>query len=140
MRLRFVIFFFLLGFENFLNGCLFESAGNINIRCINILHFHGQTINTLGKADAQVSRTQQPTSAAKISEEPVNRINSIEQSTDISANVTLPSEGSISSEEKTQISVGKSSEITLLDQGSLLRCIVRTIPLNGRIRISSTVS
>ncbi|KAL1822321.1 uncharacterized protein LOC108214759 isoform X3 [Daucus carota subsp. sativus] len=98
-----------------------------------------ETINTLGKADAQVSRTQQPTSAAKISEEPVNRINSIEQSTDISANVTLPSEGSISSEEKTQISVGKSSEITLLDQGSLLRCIVRTIPLNGRIRISSTL-
>ncbi|KAL8127735.1 uncharacterized protein LOC141721537 isoform X2 [Apium graveolens] len=95
--------------------------------------------NTLGKADAQVSRTQQPSSAALIPEEPVNRIHSFEQSTVNSANVTLPSEASFSSEKKTQHLVDKSSEVTLLDQGSLLRCIVRTIPPNGRIRISSTL-
>lgn len=94
----------------------------------------------MGKADAQVSRTKQPSLAALIPEEPVNRINSFEQSTVISANVTLPSEVSFSSEKKTQHIVEKSSEPTLLDQGSLLRCIVRTIPPNGRIRISSTVS
>lgn len=34
---------------------------------------------------------------------------------------------------------GKQSEITLLDERSLLACIVRTIPPGGRIRISSTL-
>ncbi|KAK1392171.1 Unconventional myosin-XVIIIa like [Heracleum sosnowskyi] len=98
-----------------------------------------ENINTPGKADAQVSRTQQPSSAALIPKELVNRINSFEQSAVISANVKLPSEASFSSEKKTQVLVEKSSEVTLLDQGSLLRCIVRTIPPNGRIRISSTL-
>lgn len=59
-----------------------------------------ENISTLGKADAQVSRTQHASPSAKISEE-VNKINSFEHSTVISANVTLPSESSISSERKT---------------------------------------
>ena len=36
--------------------------------------------------------------------------------------------------------LGRTSEILLLDERSLLACIVRTIPAGGRIRISSTVS
>ena len=36
--------------------------------------------------------------------------------------------------------MGRTSEIVLLDERSLLACIVRTIPPGGRIRISSTVS
>ena len=34
----------------------------------------------------------------------------------------------------------KTSDTALLDERSLLACIVRTIPTGGRIRISSTVS
>lgn len=78
--------------------------------------------------------TEQPN--AKISQEPATK--NILMDSD-GANIMLPSEAPISTEEKSKL-VGKSSEITLLDEGSLLRCIVRTIPPNGRIRISSTVS
>lgn len=37
-------------------------------------------------------------------------------------------------------SVGRNLEAALLDERSLLACMVRTIPAGGRIRISSTVS
>lgn len=40
----------------------------------------------------------------------------------------------------TSTTIAKTSEISLLDERSLLACIVRTIPAGGRIRISSTVS
>lgn len=44
---------------------------------------------------------------------------------------------------ETLVSSGKperNSECALLDERSLLTCILRTIPAGGRIRISSTVS
>ncbi|KAK1366403.1 Kinesin-1 heavy chain [Heracleum sosnowskyi] len=92
-----------------------------------------KNINTLGTLEAHVSMTEQLN--AKISQEPVTKNMFLEND---GANVTLPSEDPVSTEEKSKL-VGKSSEITLLDEGSLLRCIVRTIPPNGRIRISSTL-
>ncbi|KAL8095662.1 hypothetical protein AgCh_036894 [Apium graveolens] len=92
-----------------------------------------KNINTLGNFEAQVSMTKQPN--AKISQEPVTKNIFMEND---GANVMLPSESPVSTEEKSKL-VEKSSEITFLDEGSLLRCIVRTIPPNGRIRISSTL-
>lgn len=50
------------------------------------------------------------------------------------------SEKTASSGQKNILPPGKTSEIALLDERSLLACIVRTIPAGGRIRISSTVS
>lgn len=41
---------------------------------------------------------------------------------------------------KIPMMMGKTSETALLDERSLLACIVRTIPAGGRIQISSTVS
>ena len=93
-----------------------------------------KNINTLGKLEARVSMAEQPN--AKLSEEQLKNKNLMEND---GANTALASEALVSAEDKSKL-VGKSSDITLLDEGSLLRCIVRTIPLNGRIRISSTVS
>lgn len=52
------------------------------------------------------------------------------------------SEAFVSSGQRNIPAVGKASEIVLLDERSLLACVVRTIPpgSGGKIRISSTVS
>ncbi|XP_063935508.1 uncharacterized protein LOC108227634 isoform X2 [Daucus carota subsp. sativus] len=92
-----------------------------------------ENINTLGKLEARVSMAEQPN--AKLSEEQLKNKNLMEND---GANTALASEALVSAEDKSKL-VGKSSEITLLDEGSLLRCIVRTIPPNGGIRISSTL-
>lgn len=52
---------------------------------------------------------------------------------------TVMSEAFISTGQSNIVTSGKSSEIALLDERSLLACIVRTIPAGGRIRINSTV-
>lgn len=51
------------------------------------------------------------------------------------------SEAFVSSGPKNIPTIGAASEIVLLDERSLLACVVRTIPpgSGGRIRISSTV-
>ncbi|XVF53309.1 hypothetical protein PTKIN_Ptkin05aG0089100 [Pterospermum kingtungense] len=49
------------------------------------------------------------------------------------------SEKSVSSGQNNILISAKSSETALLDERSLLACIVRTIPAGGRIRISSTL-
>ena len=48
--------------------------------------------------------------------------------------------GAVSSEQTNMVTGGKASDTPLLDDQSLLACIVRTIPAGGRIRINSTVS
>ncbi|XWS38038.1 hypothetical protein CRYUN_Cryun19dG0096700 [Craigia yunnanensis] len=48
-------------------------------------------------------------------------------------------EKSVSTEQTNIFISAKTSEATLLDERSLLACIVRTIPTGGRIRISSTL-
>lgn len=50
------------------------------------------------------------------------------------------SESFISSAQANTTMAGKASETALLDERSLLACIVRTVPAGGRIRINSTVS
>jgi hypothetical protein len=52
----------------------------------------------------------------------------------------VSSKAFISSDQTTVVTGGKTSDNTLLDERSLLACIVRTIPAGGRIRINSTVS
>ena len=49
-------------------------------------------------------------------------------------------EKSVSTGQTNILISAKTSETGLLDERSLLACIVRTIPTGGRIRISSTVS
>lgn len=92
----------------------------------------------MAKVDAQVSATEKPSLAPNTSEAPLNIINFSEKTTINNAGATLPPEAIVSNEEITKS--GKNSDIALLDRESLLGCIVRTIPPNGRIRISSTVS
>lgn len=53
---------------------------------------------------------------------------------------TVLPEAYVSARQPNTLAMGKNTEATLLDEGSLLACIVRTIPSGGKIRISSTVS
>ena len=53
---------------------------------------------------------------------------------------TILPERSVSTGQTNIFISAKTSETALLDERSLLACIVRTIPTGGRIRISSTVS
>ncbi|XP_050236547.1 uncharacterized protein LOC126686516 isoform X2 [Mercurialis annua] len=48
-------------------------------------------------------------------------------------------EASVSTGQTNAVNAGKISETVLLDERSLLACIVRTIPAGGRIRINSTL-
>lgn len=86
--------------------------------------------------DAPDSMTE-PTSAAIVS--PASHGKFTEKSTINNTTVTVPPH-SDDIAEKTAPVVGKNSKITILNTGALLGCIVRTIPPDGRIRISSTVS
>ncbi|XWS61401.1 hypothetical protein CRYUN_Cryun07bG0123100 [Craigia yunnanensis] len=53
--------------------------------------------------------------------------------------VAILPEKSVSTGQSNILISAKTSETALLDEGSLLACIVRTIPTGGRIRISSTL-
>lgn len=53
---------------------------------------------------------------------------------------SILSEAFASTGQTTSTTIAKSSDTVLLDERSLLACIVRTIPAGGGIRISSTVS
>lgn len=64
-----------------------------------------------------------------------------EKVTNSNTNAAIP-ETLVSMGQKNAYAAAKAAEPTLLDEQSLLACIVRTIPpgSSGRIRISSTVS
>lgn len=81
----------------------------------------------------QASSAANATSAASHSVNPNEMVQN--NSTDSVLSETFTSTGPI-----TSTSIAKASETALLDERSLLACIVRTIPASGRIRISSTVS
>lgn len=55
------------------------------------------------------------------------------------SDIVLP-EAFASTVQTTSTTIAKAPDAALLDERSLLACIVRTIPAAGRIRISSTVS
>ncbi|KAA8533550.1 hypothetical protein F0562_031016 [Nyssa sinensis] len=77
---------------------------------------------------------------ASLSENPIHPVNFSETMVNNASGSDLP-EAFVSSGQKNTYLVGKTPEITLLDERSLLACIVRTIPpgSGGRIRISSTL-
>ncbi|KAF5442664.1 hypothetical protein F2P56_035298 [Juglans regia] len=54
------------------------------------------------------------------------------------ASAALP-ESFVSTGQSNILTAGKASELALLDERSLLACIVRTIPAGGQVRISSTL-
>ena len=93
-------------------------------------------MNGIGGLEEQISTTAQSSSAANTSEAPVNFE---ETSLNNSNDVVLP-EAFVSGGQTKTSTVGRTAEVVLLEERSLLACIVRTIPAGGRIRISSTVS
>ncbi|CAL5367730.1 unnamed protein product [Camellia sinensis] len=102
-----------------------------------------RTLTALTKhgLEGQGFNTEQSSSPANAlsSETPINHVNFSEIS--MKATGAVSSEASVSSELKNTHTGGKASEIALLDERSLLACIVRTLPprSGGRIRISSTL-
>ncbi|XP_028236181.1 uncharacterized protein LOC114415606 isoform X2 [Glycine soja] len=87
--------------------------------------------------DVQVLLAEQATSAVNASSVTSHSVNHNEMiqsnSTDSVLSEVFTSSGSTAS------TIAKTSETALLDEKSLLACIVRTIPAGGRIRISSTL-
>ncbi|KAL6972158.1 hypothetical protein U1Q18_031846 [Sarracenia purpurea var. burkii] len=100
------------------------------------------TSSTNHGLEGQGFNTEQASSPvnAPSSETPITRVNSSEATMN-KATGAVPSEPFISSGQKPINTCGKTSETALLDERSLLACIVRTIPpgSGGRIRISSTL-
>ncbi|CAL5364613.1 unnamed protein product [Camellia sinensis] len=102
-----------------------------------------RTLTALTKhgLEGQGFNTEQSSSPANApsSETPINHVNFSEIS--MKATGAVSSEASVSSGLKNTHTGGKASEIALLDERSLLACIVRTLPprSGGRIRISSTL-
>ncbi|CAK9141595.1 unnamed protein product [Ilex paraguariensis] len=85
--------------------------------------------------------TEQPSSAnTSPSEAPICPVNIGETTISNVTSAILP-EAISSTGQNDAVIVGKTAETTLLDERSLLACIVRTIPpgCSGRIRISSTL-
>lgn len=79
-----------------------------------------------------------PTSNISSSEE-ANHTGKLSESTINITSDVVSTESFASASLKNTVAAVKSSETPLLDERSLLACIVRTIPPGGRIRISSTL-
>lgn len=72
--------------------------------------------------------------------EEANHAGNVSESAANASSDGVSSESFVSGSQKNTSAAIKSVETPLLDERSLLACIVRTIPPGGRIRISSTVS
>ncbi|KAK1554910.1 hypothetical protein Q3G72_026251 [Acer saccharum] len=99
------------------------------------------TLEQNSEAKGEVAKAEQPSSAAHASPPTDASINSVNIGETIINNGTssaLP-EALISTGQTNTRIAGKTSENALLEERSLLTCIVRTIPAGGRIRISSTL-
>lgn len=104
----------------------------------------GDNESTLGVASQiqdQGLTAEQPWSAA-ITAPPTQQIHSSESSDFIASAAVLPDIAPVGGRTSSSLTSGKIPHPTLLDERSLLACIVRAIPAgsNGRIRISTTVS
>ncbi|GMY07603.1 hypothetical protein FCV25MIE_02842 [Fagus crenata] len=90
--------------------------------------------------EGQVFTAEQPTSAANpsASDASSHSVNVSEAAVNNSTGAALP-ESYVSTGQANTLTVGKTSEPALLDERSLLACIVRTVPAGGQIRISSTL-
>lgn len=103
----------------------------------------GDNESTLGVASQtqdQGLTAEQPWSAAITA--PTQQIHSSESSDCIASAAVLPDIAPVGGRTSSSLPSGKITHPTLLDERSLLACIVRAIPAgsNGRIRISTTVS
>ncbi|KAM3729666.1 hypothetical protein ACB098_12G029400 [Castanea mollissima] len=90
--------------------------------------------------EGQVFTAEQPSSAANpsASDTSSHSIN-LSETTVNSATGAALTESFVSTGQANTLAVGKTSEPALLDERSLLSCIVRTVPAGSRIRISSTL-
>lgn len=90
--------------------------------------------------EGQVLTTEQPISTTNLSrpDTSIPSVNLMETTINNAAGAVLP-ELFASTGHTNAPAVGKTSETALLDERSLLACMVRTIPAGGRIRISSTL-
>ncbi|XP_061340513.1 uncharacterized protein LOC133286978 isoform X2 [Gastrolobium bilobum] len=95
------------------------------------------TISNDGPED-QVLLAEQVSSAANASPVTGHSVNHNEMVQSNSTDSVLP-EAFTSTGQTTSTTIAKTSETALLEERSLLACIVRTIPAGGRIRISSTL-
>ncbi|KAJ4726737.1 Reticulocyte-binding 2 a [Melia azedarach] len=88
----------------------------------------------------EVVKAEQPSSVASASPSntSINLVNLGETTINNDSSAALP-EALISTRQMNTVISEKTSETALLDERSLLACIVRTIPPGGRIRISSTL-
>ncbi|GLT48294.1 hypothetical protein SLA2020_219270 [Shorea laevis] len=90
--------------------------------------------------ESQVLTAEEASSAASVSPPDTleHSFNVSETTINNGTGLVLP-DAFISAGQVNIVMAGKTSEIALLDERSLLACIVRTIPASGRIRISSTL-
>ncbi|TKY74036.1 Reticulocyte-binding protein a [Spatholobus suberectus] len=95
------------------------------------------TLSNDGPED-QVLLAEQASSAANASSVTSHSVNHNEMIQNNSTDSVL-SEAFTSTGPTASTTIAKTSETALLDEKSLLACIVRTIPAGGRIRISSTL-
>ncbi|XP_054788775.1 uncharacterized protein LOC129294428 isoform X2 [Prosopis cineraria] len=86
----------------------------------------------------QFLMAEQTNSAATASSHTVHLVKQSEMATNVSADSVLP-EAYVPTGQTNLTEIIRTSEVTLLDERTLLACIVRTIPAGGRIRISSTL-
>lgn len=84
--------------------------------------------------------TDQPSSAANTpqADTSIHAVN-FDKTTLDNTTDAVSTEAFVSAGQTKSPTLGRTSEILLLDERSLLACIVRTIPAGGRIRISSTL-
>ena len=96
--------------------------------------------NNQGLEDQALTEEQASSAAsASLSETSVHSVN-VSETTINNGTGAVASKAFISSDQTNVVTGGKTSDTPLLDERSLLACIVRTIPAGGRIRINSTVS
>ncbi|KAL2339563.1 hypothetical protein Fmac_007503 [Flemingia macrophylla] len=90
-------------------------------------------------SEGQVLLAEQASSSANASSVASNLVNHNEMIQNNSTDSVLSEPFTSSTGPAASTTVVKTSETSLLDEKSLLACIVRTIPAGGRIRISSTL-
>ena len=93
-----------------------------------------------GGLDDQVLSSEQPSSVNTSPADTITHPVNLEKSTAHNATDMVLPEAIVSTGQTKTLPGGRTSEPNLLDEKSLLTCIVRTIPAGGRIRIGSTVS
>ncbi|XP_039010976.1 uncharacterized protein LOC120139956 isoform X2 [Hibiscus syriacus] len=97
-------------------------------------------LNINNQVEDQIRTAEETSTAAASSPSHDTSVHSVELCETIVKNGTdaiLPEK--VSTEQTNNLISAKTSETALLDERSLLACIVRTIPTGGRIRISSTL-